>query len=194
MRCTTTCVVSWQLSSSVLKTDQVWAETAAAPAGTWVLASTLTFASTPTTVTVNTGTAGQVAYYPSATTVSGESLSALQAAMTAANAQLVTDSPAAVVSDYSPANYGTTTAVLYITPAAGGTTLNGLAAGSPMQQVFIVNAEAAGGADAISLVNQSTAESTAANRFLTSKSLSIPAGGRAGCIYLASTVNRWSCQ
>jgi hypothetical protein len=146
--------------------------------------------------TVNPGTAGQVAYYSgTGAVVSGESLSALQASLTAANAQLVTDSPAAVVSDYSPANYGATTAVLYLTPASGGTTLNGLAAGSPMQQVFIVNAEVAGGADAISLVNQSTADSTAANRFLTSsKSLTIPPGGRAGCIYLASTVNRWNCQ
>jgi hypothetical protein len=37
-------VGSWQLASAVLPTDQVWAKTTAVPAGTWVLASTLTFA------------------------------------------------------------------------------------------------------------------------------------------------------
>ena len=44
MRCPATgaCAFSW--TPSVLPTDQVWAKTTALPAGTWVLASTLTFA------------------------------------------------------------------------------------------------------------------------------------------------------
>jgi len=36
-----TCTFSWQLSTAVLPTDQVWVQTTAAPAGTWVMASTL---------------------------------------------------------------------------------------------------------------------------------------------------------
>jgi hypothetical protein len=43
MRCPATgaCALSWQNSSAVLPTDQVWVQTTAAPTGTWVLASTL---------------------------------------------------------------------------------------------------------------------------------------------------------
>lgn len=98
--------------------------------------------------------------------------------------------------DYSPAGFGPTTGVLYITPTAGGTTFNGLVAQNALQHVYIVNAEAAGGADLIKLVNQSASDTTAANRFLTSAtvSLAIPAGGRVLCVYLPSTVSRWSCQ
>ncbi len=98
--------------------------------------------------------------------------------------------------DYNPSGFGPTTAVLYITPAAGGTTFNGMAAQNNLQEVFIVNAEAAGGADLIKLVNQSASDTTAANRFLTAatSSLAIPAGGRVDCIYLAGSVNRWQCQ
>lgn len=98
--------------------------------------------------------------------------------------------------DYSPSGFGTTTAVLYLTPTSGGSTLDGLVAQNALQQVYIVNAEAAGGADNILLVNQSSSDSTAANRFLTSAttSLAIPPGGRVLCVYLPSTVSRWSCQ
>jgi hypothetical protein len=98
--------------------------------------------------------------------------------------------------DYSPTGFNTTTAVLYITPASGGSTYGGLAAQSALQQVYIVNAEAAGGADNIILLNQSSSDTTAANRFLTSAttSLAIPPGGRVLCVYLPSTVSRWSCQ
>lgn len=98
--------------------------------------------------------------------------------------------------DYSPAGFGPTTGVLYLTPAAGGSTYNGLAAQSSLQQVYIVNAEAAGGADNILLANQSASDTTAANRFLTSAtvSLAIPPGGRVLCVYLPSAVSRWSCQ
>lgn len=125
-------------------------------------------------------------------------LPTFQAAVTAATSQLVVDaSPGAgPINDYSPTGYGTTTAILYVTPAGGGTTLNGLVAGSAMQQVFIINAEAAGGADLIKLANQSASDTTAINRFLTSAtvSLAIPAGGGVDCIYLASTINRWWCH
>jgi hypothetical protein len=98
--------------------------------------------------------------------------------------------------DYAPTGFNTTTAVLYITPAAGGSTYNGLVAQNSLQQVYIVNAEAAGGADNIFLVNQSSSDTTAANRFLTSAtvSLAIPPGGRVLCVYLPSAVSRWQCQ
>ena len=125
------------------------------------------------------------------------SMSALQAALVSANANIVSDSPATgPINDYSPTGYGISTAVLYLTPASGGTTIDGIVAGSAMQQVFIVNAEAAGGADNIYLVNQSSSDSTAANRFLTSAttSLGIPPGGRVDCIYFAGSIDRWSCQ
>jgi hypothetical protein len=112
-------------------------------------------------------------------------------------AQAVVTATAATgpTNDYSPAGFGTTTAVLYLTPTAGGSTINGLVAQSTLQQVYVVNAEAAGGADNIFLVNQA-AGSTAANRFLTSAtvSLAIPPGGRVLCVYLPSTVSRWNCQ
>lgn len=146
---------------------------------------------------VSPSTTGYVAVYSSSSTIGGDSLTTFQAAIIAANAQLVADSPSAgPINDYSPTGYGTTTAILYVTPSSGGTTLDGLVAGSAMQQVFIINAEAAGGADLIKLVNQSSSDSTAANRFLTSAttSLGIPPGGGVGCIYLASTVNRWWCH
>lgn len=146
---------------------------------------------TQTTATVVANTSGSTAA-PTAV-----ALTAFQTAMILANANLVSDSPAAgPLNDYNPAGFGTTVAVLYLTPTAGGTTLNGLVAGSNMQQVFIINAQAAGGADLIKLVNQSASDPTAANRFLTSAttSLAIPAGGRVDCIYLAGSINRWSCQ
>lgn len=147
---------------------------------------------TQVTATVVANTSGSTAA-PTAV-----SLTSFQSAMVAANAVLVADAApgSGPTNDYSPTGYGTTTAVLYVTPAAGGTTFNGLVAGNNMQQVFIVNAEAAGGADLIKLVNQSASDTTAANRFLTSAtvSLAIPAGGRVGCIYFAGSINRWSCQ
>lgn len=107
---------------------------------------------------------------------------------------LVSDSPASSVNDYAPAGFTVATGVLYLTPSSGGTTLTGLLAGNNLQEVYIINAQAAGGADLIKLVNQS-ASSTAANRFLTSAtvSLAIPPGGRVLCINLPS-VTRWSCQ
>jgi hypothetical protein len=124
-------------------------------------------------------------------------LAAFQGALTAANAQVVAASPASgPINDYAPSGFGTTTAVLYLTPASGGSILNGLLAGSAMQQVFIVNAQAAGGGNNIYLVNQSASDTTAANRFLTSATtaLAIPAGGRVDCLYLAGSINFWQCQ
>jgi hypothetical protein len=45
MRCPASgCVFSWQLGPNVLPTDQVWVKSTAHPAGTWVKASTLQFA------------------------------------------------------------------------------------------------------------------------------------------------------
>jgi len=57
MRCGSTgCVFSWQLGPQVKPTDQVWAKTTARPTGTWVGASTLTFASAPRYVANGDGT------------------------------------------------------------------------------------------------------------------------------------------
>ena len=121
-------------------------------------------------------------------------MAALQGALTAANAQLVSAAvPTGPTNDYAPTGFGTTTAVLYLTPASGGSTLNGLLAGSPMQQVFIVNAEAAGGSDAITLINQSSSDTTPANRFLAAGNLIIVPGGGVDCLDLP-TVNVWWCH
>lgn len=123
------------------------------------------------------------------------SMTGLQTALTTANAQIVTATvPTGPTNDYTPAGFGTTTAVLYLTPTSGGSTLNGLLAGSAMQQVFLVNAEAAGGADAILLINQSASDTTAANRFFAAGNLVLPPGGGVDCIYLASTITRWWCH
>jgi hypothetical protein len=123
------------------------------------------------------------------------SMSNLQAALVAQNATIVTaTAPTGPTNDYSPAGWGSTVAVLYLTPTAGGSTLNGLVAGSSMQQVFIINAEAAGGADNLILINQSSSDTTAANRFMASGDLAIPPGGGVQCLYLASTITRWWCH
>jgi hypothetical protein len=123
-------------------------------------------------------------------------MTALQAALTAANATVLTPATLATgpTNDYSPTGWGATIAVLYLTPASGGSTLNGLANNTNLQQVFLINAEAAGGADNIILANQSTSDTTAANRFMASGNLAIPPGGRVNCIYIPSAVSRWSCQ
>jgi hypothetical protein len=49
MRCPVggVCAFKWTNQAGMLPTDQVWAKTAAFPSGTWVKASTLTFASPP---------------------------------------------------------------------------------------------------------------------------------------------------
>jgi hypothetical protein len=152
----------------------------------------LTGLPTEATATVLANTSGSTA------SASAVTLPNFQAAMIAANAQLVTDSPAAgPINDYNASgNFNTATAILYLTPTTGGTTLDGLVAGSSMQQVFIINAEAAGGADQIFLANQSASDSTAANRFLTAATneLGIPAGAAVDCIYLTSSINRWWCH
>lgn len=96
------------------------------------------------------------------------------------------------INDYDPSGWGTTVAVLYLTPASGGSTLDGLVAGSNMQTVLIINAEAAGGSDDITLENQSSSDSTAANRFMGSGNLSIVPGGRVLAVYLGGSIGRWS--
>jgi hypothetical protein len=125
----------------------------------------------------------------------------LQAALVSANANILCASPgSAPVVDYSPTDtcgsitWGATVGILYLTPATGGSTLDGLVAGSSMQQIFIINAEAAGGADNILLANQSSADSTASNRFLAAGNLVIIPGGGVNCLYLAGLITRWWCH
>lgn len=123
------------------------------------------------------------------------SMTSLQSALVAANATLVSaTAPTGPTNDYSPAGWGTNVAFLYLTPTAGGSTINGLVAGSNAQQVFVINAEAAGGSDNLILKNQSTSDTTAANRFMASGDLAIPPGGGVSCIYLAGSVTRWWCH
>jgi hypothetical protein len=156
---------------------------------------------TPTTSTIN-GAATLTFVQNTDCTITSDGTNYQVSACSAAtpalnNSVVISDSPASgPTNDYSPTGYGKTTAVLYLTPASGGTTLNGLVAGYNLQPVFIVNAEAAGGADQIKLVNQSASDTTATNRFLTSAttSLGIPAGGRVLCLYLGGSVARWQCQ
>jgi hypothetical protein len=123
----------------------------------------------------------------------GNTMASLQSALTAANALEVSATlSSGATNNYSPTGYGTTTAILNLTPASGGSSLTGLAAGSAMQQIFIINAEAAGGTDNITLTNQSSS-STAANRFLASGNLVIPPGGGVQCLY-RSSVSYWWCH
>jgi hypothetical protein len=123
----------------------------------------------------------------------GNTMASLQSALTAANALEVSATLASgATNNYSPTGYGTTTAILNLTPASGGSSLTGLAAGSATQQIFIINAEAAGGTDTITLTNQSSS-STAANRFLASGNLVIPPGGGVNCLYRASN-SFWWCH
>jgi hypothetical protein len=161
--------------------------------------------STPTTgaVVVDVASVAANTVYANLTgssaTPTAATMTALQSALVTANAQLcAATAPTGPTNDYSPTcssgSYGTTTAVLYFTPTSGGSTIDGLVAGSAMQQILIINAEAAGGSDSILLINQSSSDSTAANRFLASGNLVIPAGGRVDCVYLASTVTRWQCH
>lgn len=50
MRCAASgCVFSWQLGPRVLPTDQVWVKTTSKPAGTWVIASSVKFATSTNT-------------------------------------------------------------------------------------------------------------------------------------------------
>jgi len=125
----------------------------------------------------------------------GVSLASFQSALISANSTTVTATvPTGPTNDYSPTGWGTNVGVLYATPTAGGSTLNGLVSGSDKQQVFIINAEAAGGTDSIVLRNQSTSDTTAANRFMATADLAIPAGGGVMCLYLQGSVNRWWCH
>lgn len=123
------------------------------------------------------------------------SMATLQASLISQNAGIVTATvPTGPTNDYNPSGFGTGIAFLYLTPTAGGSTLNGLVSGANAQQVFLINAEAAGGADNIILKNQSTSDTTATNRFMASGDLAIPPGGGVACIYLSGSITRWWCH
>lgn len=86
-----------------------------------------------------------------------------------------------------------TTAFAYTTPPSGGTTIDGMVAGSNGQQTFVTNTETAGvGTDNIVLKNQSSSDSTAANRFSAPGDITVAPGGTADCVYL-SVNSRWNC-
>lgn len=123
-------------------------------------------------------------------------LTNFQAAMIVANAKLVTDpTPGTTTAiPYNPSGFGTSTGRLYVTPAAGGTTMPSLLAGSDGQQLVICNAEAAGGNDPIFILNQSTQDTTAANRFEDVGTVLIQPGGCSNAIYTAQSISRWKAQ
>lgn len=86
-----------------------------------------------------------------------------------------------------------TTAFAYTTPPTGGTTIDGMVAGSNGQQTFITNTEVNGvGTDNITLKNQSSSDSTAANRFSAPGDITVGPGGTADCVYLSVNL-RWNC-
>lgn len=155
-----------------------------------------TYLASPPAIGGTTAAAGKFTTVTTTSVTSAGMVSTSSAGLVQAQALVSATPVTGPTNDYAPSGFGTSTGVLYLTPTAGGSTLNGLAAQNTLQQVYIVNAEAAGGADNILLVNQSASDTTAANRFLTSAtvSLAIPPGGRVLCVYLPSTVSRWSCQ
>jgi len=118
----------------------------------------------------------------------------VQAILVAANFGYISDTPAAgPINDYSPTGFGNSSGWIDIQPATGGTTIDGLVAGVDGQAVLIANDEATTGTDNVTLVNQSSSDSTAANRFRAAGNLLIPPGGRVLCIY-RTAFSRWSCQ
>ncbi len=119
--------------------------------------------------TVNSGTSGYVAYYAvTGPAVSQLSLPTLQADLITANA--VTYAPtlgSGATNDWDPTSGAgiATAGVVYATPNAAGSTIDGILAGSDKQQVLLCDAAALGtNAEYIILENQSSSETTAANQ------------------------------
>ncbi|MDE2104658.1 MAG: hypothetical protein KGL39_45905, partial [Patescibacteria group bacterium] len=163
--------------------------------------------------TVNSGTAGQVAYYATSTTAvsgmsvgsntfvgnNGSGLAALSAAqaqgvMIAQNAQTYTPTLASgATSDWDPTAGSITTAgFVYATPNAAGSTVNGIVAGSEKQQFKLCNAAALGSDAAwIILENQSSSDTTAANRLMGSGNNVLGPQQCTLLTYLGGSINRW---
>lgn len=99
--------------------------------------------------------------------------------------------PAALLAtqnDYDPGSgFPTGIGRLDLTPAAGGSTITGLLAGSDAQMLLVGNLS---GVDVITLVNQS-ASSAAPNRFRYAGDISIVPGETIVLCYYAGTINRW---
>lgn len=139
--------------------------------------------------TVNPGTTGQVpTYATSGTTVSGQSLTAFNAAMIAANQITCADSPTSgPLVAYNPSCWGTTVGVLNITPASGGTTICSLVAGSDKQDVLVKNV----GTAPIFVLNECSSDATAQNRFDMEANFMIGPGGVARVTAVTATA-RWN--
>ena len=146
-------------------------------------------------------TAGNFAYYASAgTAVTCQSPAAVQAAIIAANAK--TYSPtigAGATNDWDPsAGTGiTTVGLVNATPNAAGSLLDGVLAGSDKQQFILCNATAAPASpysattSYIVLENQSSNDSTAANRLLMAGNAVLGPQMCATLTYIAGLVDRW---
>lgn len=139
--------------------------------------------------TVSPGTTGQVAFYASSgTTVSGESLPALNTALIAATQTTCADSPGAgPIVAYNPSCWGTTVGVLNVTPASGGTTICSLVAGSDKQNVLVKNV----GTSPIFITNECSSDSTVQNRFDMEANFMIGPGGLASITAVTATA-RWN--
>lgn len=119
----------------------------------------------------------------------------VQGVLVLANENVISSSPGTgPINDFDPTGWGTTIAYIHVTPASGGTTIDGLVAGSAMQEVIIDNAEAPGGADNVIFMNESASDSTAANRFHAVGNIVIAPGGKVRCVDEQTTLNRWSCN
>ena len=118
----------------------------------------------------------------------------VQAMLVTANSATFTPAPAAgPITDWDPtAAAGISTAgLVYATPSANSV-IQGMLAGSNMQELVLYNASSS---FTIDLVMQSGSEATAGNRF-TGPGTDIILGFnmRAICFYLGGSVNRWNCQ
>lgn len=142
----------------------------------------------------------------SSATPTAVTLANLQAAQIAANAQACT--PTLVTgptNDFDPTTTGTTCAisgagitnvgVIAAAAASGSSTFNGMLAGSGLQEVVWFNNATAGSGNSITLKNQSSSDTTAANRFGMAGDLVIPPQQYAICFYVtAASINRWACR
>lgn len=136
----------------------------------------------------------------------GNTLASVQTALISVNAQACT--PTLVTgptNDFDPTTGGTTCAsagagitnvgLIIAAAASGGTTIDGMLAGSQLQQLVWFNTAALASGNNIVLKNQSASDTTAANRFAMAGDLVIPPQQFVNCFYIvAASTNRWICR
>lgn len=119
----------------------------------------------------------------------------LQSALVATNAQTYTPTLASgATNDWDPSGGSgiATVGLAYTTPNATGSTVDGVLAGSDKQQFKLCNSAALGSdAEYIILENQSSSDSTAANRLMGSGNAVLGPQQCVMLLYLAGSINRW---